>query len=121
LLCAHKNPAYSFNGSSFKITKEKERTGRVVVFREYNIMNSFTLECSFHGCHNPETNKTTPLTLKDMQNVGKTLVEVLESHLPREQSNYHHIGSAVLDIFYEEFIKLVPAHVLKREKEEKQL
>lgn len=59
------------------------------------------------------------MTLKDMQAVGKTLIEVLESHLPREQSNYNHIGSAVLEIFYEEFIKLVPAHVLKREKEEK--
>ena len=59
------------------------------------------------------------MTLKDMQGVGKTLIEVLESHLPREQSNYNHIGSAVLEIFYEEFIKLVPAHVLKREKEEK--
>jgi hypothetical protein len=49
LLCCHKNQSFSFAGSSFKIEKEKESTGRVVVFRDFNIMNSFTLECSFHG------------------------------------------------------------------------
>ena len=31
------------------IEKSKETTARVVIFREYNIMNSFTLECSFFG------------------------------------------------------------------------
>jgi murein tripeptide amidase MpaA len=49
LLCCHKNSSFSFGGCSFRIEKVKEATGRVVVFREFNIMNSFTLECSFHG------------------------------------------------------------------------
>ena len=40
---------FSFNESSFVIQKCKETTGRVVVFREYNVLNSFTLECSFCG------------------------------------------------------------------------
>jgi cytosolic carboxypeptidase protein 2/3 len=54
LLCCHKNPTFSFADSTFKIEKQKESTGRVVVFREYNIMNSFTLECSFHGKQMPD-------------------------------------------------------------------
>ena len=29
--------------------KCKESTARAVIFREFNIMNSFTLECSFFG------------------------------------------------------------------------
>jgi hypothetical protein len=33
----------------FNIEKCKETTARAVVFREMNIMNSFTLECSFFG------------------------------------------------------------------------
>lgn len=49
LLCCHRNPSFNFAGCSFKIEKVKESTGRVVVFKEYNIMNSFTLECSFFG------------------------------------------------------------------------
>jgi len=85
-------------------------------------MNSFTLECSFHGRQATvgDPNKITHMTTQDMQNVGRTLVEVLESHLPREQSKLSLIGSAVLEIFYEEFIKFVPAHILRREEEKNQ-
>lgn len=33
----------------FGVNKAKETTGRVVVFREFNVTNSYTLECSFCG------------------------------------------------------------------------
>jgi hypothetical protein len=49
LLCCHKNTHYSFKDCRFRIEKCKESTARVVVFRDFNIMNSFTLECSFYG------------------------------------------------------------------------
>lgn len=39
----------SFKDSSFLVTKDKESTGRVVVWREFNVINSFTLEASFCG------------------------------------------------------------------------
>ena len=41
--------SFSMNDSSFLIHKVKESTGRVVMFKEFNIMNSFTLECSLCG------------------------------------------------------------------------
>jgi hypothetical protein len=52
-----------------------------------------------------------------MREVGRNLIETLEYYLPREQSRLSIIGSKVLDIFYDEFIKLVPAYILEREKE----
>jgi hypothetical protein len=84
LLCCHKNPVFSFSGCSFRIEKCKESTGRVVVFKEFNIMNSFTLECSFHGTNAGPNNTLRPLTLKDMINCGSILIQVLENYLPRE-------------------------------------
>ena len=54
LLCCRKNQSFSFNGSSFRIEEVKKATGRVVVFRDFNIMNSFTLECSFYGRKQPD-------------------------------------------------------------------
>ena len=62
LLCCHKNSSYNFAGCSFKIEKCKETTARIVLFREYNIMNSFTLECSFFGKQSQD-GKITQLTL----------------------------------------------------------
>ena len=49
LMCCQKNSLFSLKDCRFRIEKCKESTARVVIFREYNIMNSFTLECSFHG------------------------------------------------------------------------
>jgi len=82
LLCCHRNQSFSFGGCSFKIEKAKESTGRVVVFRDFNIMNSFTLECSFHG--KKTANGIVAFSLKDLQEVGKSLVQILEAYLPRE-------------------------------------
>jgi hypothetical protein len=62
LLCCHKNSSYNFAVCSFKIEKCKETTARIVLFREYNIMNSFTLECSFFGKQSQD-GKITQLTL----------------------------------------------------------
>jgi len=47
------------------------------------------------------------------------LIEVLENYLPREQNKLNKIGTKVLDIFYDEFVKFVPAYILKREEEKK--
>lgn len=41
--------SFSFNDSNFNVNKEKESTARVVVCKEYRIVNSYTLEVSFCG------------------------------------------------------------------------
>jgi len=40
---------FSFKDSNFTIQKDKESCARVAIWREFNIMNSFTLETSFLG------------------------------------------------------------------------
>ena len=40
---------FDFSDCNFKIQKDKEGTGRVVVNWEFNVLNSFTLETSFCG------------------------------------------------------------------------
>lgn len=78
-------------------------------------MNSFTLECSFHGKLNPQTNKITHMSTADMQKVGQSLIKVIETYLPSQALKFQVICDKVFDIFYEEFIKFVPSYVLKRE------
>jgi hypothetical protein len=52
LLCCQKNSLFKLKGCKFALEREKESTARIVVFKEFNIMNSFTLECSFYGKEN---------------------------------------------------------------------
>ena len=76
----------------------------MVVFREFNIPNSFTLECSFFGKEVPvppqpkpakdprfqmarrdddeEKTRLVHLTLEDKRAVGRDLIQVLQNYLP---------------------------------------
>jgi len=40
---------FSFQECNFAIQKCKESTGRVVMHKEFRVVNSYTLECSFCG------------------------------------------------------------------------
>jgi hypothetical protein len=46
-MCCQKNTIFKQKDCRFRIEKNKESTARVVVFKEFNITNSFTLEVSF--------------------------------------------------------------------------
>lgn len=46
--------AFSFKDCRFANEKEKEATARMVMFKEFNILNSYTMEASFYGTEPPE-------------------------------------------------------------------
>lgn len=48
-ILATKTPMFSYNDSSFRVQSSKHRTARVVVWKELEVTNSFTLESSFFG------------------------------------------------------------------------
>mmetsp|Transcript_29467 Transcript_29467/g.26041 ORF Transcript_29467/g.26041 Transcript_29467/m.26041 type:complete len:131 (-) Transcript_29467:55-447(-) len=62
------HPSFSFDDCNFTVQKDRESTGRVVIRREYNILNSFTLEASFFGADKGKYQDThfTPEQLKDI-------------------------------------------------------
>jgi len=45
---------FRFYACKFRIEKSKEKTARVVLWREFNILNCFTLEASFQGYFDSE-------------------------------------------------------------------
>ena len=49
LLLQQKNRIFSFHDSHFRLEKSKEATARIVIYRELNVANSYTLEASFCG------------------------------------------------------------------------
>lgn len=137
LLCCHKNPEFfKFKDCRFRIERCKESTARVVIFKEFNIMNAFTLEASFFG-QEPEAppavegeeGKTEPsyapprpgkhFSVQDLQMIGQTLPMILSNYLPKEQSKLEILSGKILEIFYDEFVKFIPPYVLRREEEKK--
>ena len=49
LLFSKNSDNFSFNGCNFVVQKARECTARVVMWREFNLINSFTLEATFCG------------------------------------------------------------------------
>jgi len=76
---AQKNKLFSFNDCKFANEKDKEATARLVMFRQFSIINSYTLESTFYASCNRNTylmsQKRKP-TEEDQQVKGSELVQV---------------------------------------------
>ena len=67
----HKNTEhFSFNNCNFNVQKAREATARVVMWKEFSLINSFTLECSFCGPTNG-LHKDCHFTIGILKNMGK--------------------------------------------------
>lgn len=71
-LLDEKTQMFRFYSCKFRIEKSKLRAARVVLFKEYGIMNCFTLEASFHGFINRDRN-TEEFTVETLEEMGHTL------------------------------------------------
>ena len=59
------------------------------------------------------------MSQSDYSSLGSTLIQVMHSYLPSEQSKLQFISGKILDVFYDEFIKFIPPYILKREEEKR--
>lgn len=57
-LLDQKNKLFSFPDCKFANEKEKDSTGRLVMFKEFGILNSYTVEATFYSCYHPNGNLT---------------------------------------------------------------
>ncbi len=49
-----RNKLFSFTDCKFANEAAKESTARMVIFREFNVLNSYTLESTFYAGFNPK-------------------------------------------------------------------
>jgi len=63
---------FRFYSCKFRIEKSKLKAARVVLWKEFNIMNCFTLEASFHGYLN-KARQTIEFTTEMFEKMGEIL------------------------------------------------
>ena len=56
-LLSQKNKLFSFSDCKFANEKEKDSTARLVMFKEFQVINSYTLEATFYAPYNAKTFK----------------------------------------------------------------
>eukprot|EP00047_Mylnosiga_fluctuans_P022133 m.113982 g.113982 ORF g.113982 m.113982 type:complete len:1045 (+) comp9147_c0_seq2:36-3170(+) len=77
-LMLHKNipEMFSYRGSQFNLHKSKESTGRITIFRELGIVNSFTMEATFCGASIGPC-KNMQFTTADFERMGPALCDTI--------------------------------------------
>lgn len=72
-----KNKLVSYKDSRFRMQKAKESTARIVVYKQFNIVNSLTIEASFYGPSSLEAfrdvREDCHMKISDLYGVGKDL------------------------------------------------
>lgn len=71
-LLSEKTEMFRFYSCKFRIQKSKLKAARVVLWKEFGIMNCFTLEASFHGFINKDR-QTVFLTTENLEKMGEIL------------------------------------------------
>lgn len=71
-LLDEKTQMFRFYSCKFRIEKSKLKAARVVLFKEFGIMNCFTLEASFHG-YIDNNRKTTEMLVEHFEEMGNVL------------------------------------------------
>ncbi len=78
-ILARKTPLFSYHDCKFRVESDKQRTARVVVWKEFAVTNSFTLESSFFGYARGD--EITPYRIEDYHALGEALLcSLLEYH-----------------------------------------
>lgn len=68
--------AFQFKDCCFSNEKEKEATARMVMFKEFSILNSYTLEASFFGTEPPEEQDLNEETFSATLNPKESLQDI---------------------------------------------
>jgi hypothetical protein len=71
---------FCFEGCHFAVQKSKEACARQVMWREFNLVNSFTLEISFMG-PNRGVNAGMHFNTTQMQRIGRAFCETMVDYV----------------------------------------
>lgn len=74
-ILARKSPLFSYSDCKFVVETDKQRTARVVIWKELNVTNSFTLESSCYGYNRGTDVK--PFTDFDYFSIGEVFLDSL--------------------------------------------
>ena len=90
-MLGQRNKLFQFNDCKFANEKEKESTARLVMFREFSIINSYTLESTFYAPYNNHFKKKKDVDVEnhvkadDLVQVGSdlclTIYQIMQSKI----------------------------------------
>jgi hypothetical protein len=79
-LISEETSNFRFFSCKFRIERSKEKAARIVLWREFNIMNCFTFEASFYGALNDER-QTEEFSISALEKMGEHLCNAFYEYM----------------------------------------
>ncbi|XP_063683086.1 cytosolic carboxypeptidase 2-like isoform X17 [Bolinopsis microptera] len=76
---------FKYSSCRFKVQKKKEGTGRIVMWQQMGILNSFTMEATFAGYNNVHFNS------RDLEDMGYHFCDTLLDYCDPDTSKVEHV------------------------------
>lgn len=76
-LLSKRNKLFSYESSHFRMERFKESTARIVNFKEFNILASYTLEASFLGSDTTDPDSDPHMDQVQLESIGRDLCKQL--------------------------------------------
>jgi len=76
---------FKYSSCRFKVQKKKEGTGRIVMWQQMGILNSFTMEATFAGYNNVHFNS------RDLEDMGYHFCDTLLDYCDPDPSKVEHV------------------------------
>ena len=108
MLCKNAPDMFSFNSSRFVVQKSKEGTGRVMIWREAGIQNSYTLEATFAGSTQGKL-KGVQFSTSHLEHMGYHLCDTLLDYCDPDQSKTEKIMRELEDDYRKSVLSALAA------------
>jgi cytosolic carboxypeptidase protein 2/3 len=79
-LISEETSKFRFFSCKFRIERSKEKAARIVLWREFNIMNCFTFEASFYGALNDDR-QTEEFSISTLEKMGEHLCNAFYEYM----------------------------------------
>ena len=96
LSCA--DPSFHFESCDFRVKKSKSNCGRVVVWRQYGLVNSYTMEASF-CCAAQGPRKDCHFKPSCYESLGRAFCQTIARAIKKDQREVLEAGAALEAIF----------------------
>ena len=97
MLSLNASDKFSYKSSNFRVQRSKEGTGRIVMWQQMGILNSFTLEATFCGASLEGKLQGYHFSAKDFESIGHHLCDTLLDYCDPDETNTNFVMHQILE------------------------
>ena len=97
-MLSNADPSFHFDSCDFKVKKSKSNCGRVVVWRQFGLVNSYTMEASF-CCAAQGPRRNIHFKPSCFESLGRAFCQTIAKAIKKDQRKVLEAGAALAEMY----------------------